>query len=218
MDVEYIKSTLLTNNLLQKSKKCKSITNSITLKMTREDVTSRRPSVHNSDAMARPRMPSAILLAIGGWSGGNPTNGIEAYDIRANSWRNVTDELEPPRAYHGSVFLDGYVYCIGGFDRFEHFNSVRRFDPTSRTWEEVAPMYCRRCYVSVTVLEGCIYAMGGFNGQVRLKSAEVYCPELNQWSYIAPMHEQRSDASCTSFQGKVGGCELSGVCGNFINI
>lgn len=154
--------------------------------------------------IARPRLPREILLAIGGWSGGDPTNGIEAYDVRANCWTNLTNPDERPRAYHGSVFLNGYVYCIGGFDRLEYFNSVRRFDMSTQTWHEAAPMYCRRCYVSVTVLNGCIYAMGGYDGNIRLNTAERYTPETNQWSFIASMHESRSDASCTTLNNKVG--------------
>uniref|UniRef100_A0AAX7VC71 BTB domain-containing protein n=1 Tax=Astatotilapia calliptera TaxID=8154 RepID=A0AAX7VC71_ASTCA len=154
--------------------------------------------------LARPRLPHSVLLAIGGWSDRNPTNAIEAYDYRAECWVNVTNNLEHPRAYHGAAFLNGYVYSIGGFDRVEHFNSVCRFDLTTRTWNEVAPMYCRRCYVSVTVLNGFIYAMGGYDGHVRLSSAERYQPETNQWSLIASMHEQRSDASCTTLHSRVG--------------
>lgn len=154
--------------------------------------------------LARPRLPNVILFAIGGWSGGDPTNGIEVYDVRADHWINVTNNLERPRAYHGAAFLNGYVYCIGGFDRVEHFNSVRRFDLSTHTWHEAAPMHYRRCYVSVTVLNGCIYAMGGYDGHARLSSAERYRPETNQWSLIAPMHEQRSDASCTTLYDKVG--------------
>ncbi|KAM3606146.1 uncharacterized protein V6R79_011464 [Siganus canaliculatus] len=150
------------------------------------------------NSLARPRLPNVILLAIGGWSGGDPTNGIEAYDFQTDYWLDVTDPLERPRAYHGTAFLDGYVYCVGGFDRLEHFNSVRRFDPSTRTWREVAPMYFRRCYVSVSVLDGCIYAMGGYNGQVRLDTAERYSPRTNQWSLIARMNEQRSDACSTT--------------------
>lgn len=156
------------------------------------------------DRLARPRLPNAILFAIGGWSGGDPTNGIEAYDVRADRWINVTNNLERPRAYHGAAFLNGYIYCVGGFDRVEHFNTVRRFDLSAHTWHEVATMHFRRCYVSVTVLNGCIYAMGGYDGQARLNSAERYRPETNQWSVIAPMHVQRSDASCTTFHDKVG--------------
>ncbi|KAM9309958.1 kelch-like protein 10 [Pholidichthys leucotaenia] len=157
----------------------------------------------------RPRLPNAILLAIGGWSDISPTNGIEAYDFQANHWREVTNPLERPCAYHGAVFLDGFVYCVGGFDRGECFNSVRRFDFGTRMWEEVAPMYSQRCYVSVTALNGCIYALGGYNSRIRLNTAECYRPKSNQWSFIAPMHEQRSDASCTTLHHRIY------ICGGF---
>ncbi|KAM4582551.1 kelch-like protein 10 [Fundulus diaphanus] len=161
------------------------------------------------NTICRPRLPASILLAIGGWSGCDPTIDIEAYDVRADCWMNVTNNFELPRAYHGSCFLNGYVYCIGGFNRVEYFNSVRQFDPVTGNWHEVASMYYQRCYVSVTVLNGCIYAMGGYDGHVRLSTAEYYRPEINQWSLIAPMHEQRSDASCTTLNNKIY------ICGGF---
>jgi len=39
--------------------------------------------------IARPRVPHEILFAIGGWSGGSPTNFIETYDTRADRWVKV---------------------------------------------------------------------------------------------------------------------------------
>lgn len=39
--------------------------------------------------IARPRVPHEILFAIGGWSGGSPTNYIETYDTRADRWVQV---------------------------------------------------------------------------------------------------------------------------------
>ncbi|XP_052386310.1 kelch-like protein 10 isoform X4 [Carassius gibelio] len=162
--------------------------------------------------LTRPRLPSEILLAIGGWSLSNPTNEIEAYDARADCWVNATQEDELPRAYHGSVVLNGFVYCLGGFDSNNYFSSVRRFNPITLTWQEVAPMYERRCYVSVAVLHGLIYAIGGFNGYRRLKTAERYDSNTNQWTMMAPMNERRSDASATSLQDKVY------ICGGFTGV
>ncbi|XP_039978414.1 kelch-like protein 10 [Xiphias gladius] len=205
---EYIMSNVMSNELVKKNTECLQMVHDAM--QTRCHIITNRPLVSGlCNPLARPRLPNAILLAIGGWSGGDPTNGIEVYDVRADRWINVTDNLERPRAYHGAAFLNGYVYCVGGFDRVEHFNSVRKFDMSTHSWHEVAPMYCRRCYVSVTVLNGCIYAMGGYDGHTRLSSAERYRPETNQWSLIAPMHEQRSDASCTTLHDKVY------ICGGF---
>ncbi|CAJ1083403.1 kelch-like protein 10 [Xyrichtys novacula] len=199
---EYIISCVMSNELVRNNAHCMQ-----ELRGLAQITESGPPDVFNPYSC--PRLPPAILLAIGGWSGGDPTNGIEAYDVRANHWHNFTDNSEHPRAYHGIAYLNGSVYCVGGFDRLEHFNSVRRLDLSTYTWHEVAPMYCRRCYVTVTVLDGWIYALGGFDGHTRLNTAERYRPETNQWSMIPPMNERRSDADCTTLNNKVY------ICGGF---
>ncbi|XP_039526395.1 kelch-like protein 10 [Pimephales promelas] len=162
--------------------------------------------------LTRPRLPSSILLAIGGWSDGNPTNVIEAYDVKADCWVRITQQDERPRAYLGTAVLDDFVYCIGGFDGVDYFNSVRKFNLITQTWQEVAPMYERRCYVSVAVLDGLIYAIGGFDGHQRLKTVERYDPNTNQWTMMRPMNERRSDASATSLQGRIY------ICGGFTGV
>ncbi|KAM6974292.1 kelch-like protein 10 [Tautogolabrus adspersus] len=204
MSLEYIRNHVMSNELVSNNLSCIEA-----IEAFYNNVTCRPWLSGPMNPFVRPRLPPAVLLALGGWSGGDPTNGIEAYDVRTDHWINVTNNLERPRAYHGTAFLNGYVYCVGGFDRVEHFNSVRRLDLSTHTWHEAAPMNNCRCYVSVTVLNGYIYALGGYNGHVRLNTAERYKPETNQWSLIASMNEQRSDASCTSLDNKVY------ICGGF---
>lgn len=206
MSPEYILDSITDNELVRASEECRPI-----LLRTMEamlDLRTRRFSDSIvCNPLARPRLPPAILLAVGGWSGGNPTNNIEAYDIRADSWVNVINNEEVPRAYHGTAFLNGSLYLVGGFDSVQQFSTMDRFDLTTRTWQEVAPMHSRRCYVSVTVVDGYIYAIGGYDGQDRLRTAERYQPSTNQWTLIAPMHDERSDASCTTLHGKVRGAK-----------
>ncbi|NXS58172.1 KLH10 protein, partial [Brachypteracias leptosomus] len=162
-----------------------------------------------TNPLGRPRLPHAIMWAIGGWSGETPTNAMETYDARADQWLNVTCEEVGPLAYHGTAYLKGFIYVIGGFDSMDCLSSVKRFDPLQRRWQEVAPMHSQRCYVSVTTLSSNIYAMGGFDGHLRLNTAERYDPETNQWTMISPMHEERSDASATTLNEKVY------ICGGF---
>ncbi|KAK1805458.1 hypothetical protein P4O66_019204, partial [Electrophorus voltai] len=189
------------NAVVKDSEDCKPFI--INALRTMNDLNMNGPS--NTDfrnPLARPRLPYTILLAIGGWSDGSPTNGDEAYDARADLWVNITQEEESPRAYHVAAYVNGLVYCVGGFDRIDYFSSV-------------APMHSQRCYISVAVLNGCIYAMGGFDGHVRLNTAERYDPVTNQWTRIAPMHERRSDASATTLHGKVLVDELFFVIGGY---
>ncbi|CAL1684216.1 unnamed protein product [Lasius platythorax] len=154
--------------------------------------------------IARPRVPHEILFAIGGWSGGSPTNYIETYDTRADRWIPI-EETDPtsPRAYHGLAVIGFNIYVIGGFDGVDYFNSCRCFNAVTKVWREVAPMNARRCYVSVAVLNDLVYAMGGYDGYHRQKTAERYDYKTNQWSLIAPMNVQRSDASATTLNDKI---------------
>lgn len=157
-------------------------------------------TLHN--LMLRPRIPHEILFTVGGWTNGSPTNCIETYDHKAHCWFPTKMAVDKnPRAYHGLAVLNGLLYTIGGFDGTDYFNSVRRFDPQTCEWCEVAPMYTARCYVSVAVLNGLIFAVGGFNGFDRLNTAERYDPTRNQWTLVSPMHKPRSDASLATFNG-----------------
>ncbi|XP_066591884.1 kelch-like protein 10 [Prorops nasuta] len=154
--------------------------------------------------IARPRVPHEIMFAIGGWSGGSPTNFMETYDTRADRWVEVR-EVDPsgPRAYHGTAVVGFDIYVIGGFDGLDYFNSCRRFNAVTKVWREVAPMNFKRCYVSVVVLNDLVYAIGGFDGHNRQSTAERYNYKTNQWSLVASMHFQRSDASATMLNDKI---------------
>ena len=201
MDTEYFRGRVKNHALVRGDGRCRPTVIEALRLMYDLDRDVRRPDFANP--LTRPRLPHAVLLAIGGWSGGAPTNSMESYDARTVRWVSVTDEQEVPRAYHGVVFLRGSLYCVGGFDGVQYFNSVRRFDLAARRWHQAAPMHAQRCYVSVAALGGCVYAMGGYDGHTRLSSLERYQPEENQWTPLAPMHEQRSDASATVLHDKV---------------
>ncbi|XP_056274326.1 kelch-like protein 10 [Pseudoliparis swirei] len=203
--LNYMRLKVLSNELVSTSTECLSMARGVLEAIGH--IRTSRPSLSNP--LLRRRLPNAVLLAIGGWSGGNPTNAIEAYDFRADYWVNKTNNCERPRTFHGTAVLNGSLYCIGGFDWAEYFNSVRRFDLRTRVWHEAASMCHCRCSVSVTALDGCIYAMGGFDGNSWLCTAERYRPEANQWSLIAPMQEHRSDASSTTLHNKLY------ICGGF---
>lgn len=203
MSPEYVKHNVADNELVMASEECRPII-LYTMKAML-DIHGRGFSDSAfCNPLTRPRLPSAILFAVAGWSGGIPINDIEAYDVRADCWVNVAEHKGTPKAYQGTAFLDGSLYCIGGFDNFHHFSSVDRLDLVTQTWQEVAPMHSKRCYVTVTVMDGYIYAIGGFDGLDRLQTAERYKHSTNQWTMIASMNEQRSDASSTHLCGKVG--------------
>lgn len=107
------------------------------------------------------------------------------------------------RSYHGTAVIDRKLYCIGGFNGTDYFNTCSCFNAEKKTWKEIAPMHIRRCYVSVASLNGFIYALGGYDGHSRQNTGERYDPKKNQWTMIAPMHLQRSDADACTLNGKI---------------
>ncbi|XP_053476799.1 kelch-like protein 10 isoform X3 [Ictalurus furcatus] len=203
IDQEYFLENIKTHPLVSSSLECQPI---ITRTMKTMFYINRVG--HNTgcpDPFARPRLPYSILFAISGFGGASPTNVVETYNSRMDSWMCISSREERARAFHGTVFLDGFVYVVGGVDIKESFNTASKFNPLDGTWNEVAPMHFRRCFVSVAMLDGYIYAMGGFDGEEWLNTAERYQPSTNQWSLIPSMHEVRSDASATTLLGKIGG-------------
>ncbi|XP_058448511.1 kelch-like protein 10 isoform X1 [Malaya genurostris] len=168
------------------------------------DIVNTKRSHIKTPSLALPRLPYDVIFTFGGWSEGLPQSIIETYDTRADRWVKIdADNRTEARAYYGAAVIGHMVYCIGGYDGVEHFNTCRRFDTVEKVWTEIAPMHCRRCYVSVVELDGQIYAMGGYDGHNRQNTAEVYNPRTNQWTMIAPMHHLRSDADACVMEGKI---------------
>ncbi|XP_048857678.1 kelch-like protein 10 isoform X4 [Brienomyrus brachyistius] len=200
MDPEYFMKIVKNNDLVKANAACRRIISDV-LKVI-YDLDDESPLSDFENPLIRPRLPSDVLLAVGGWNMGT-TNCIDAYDTRADRWVDITQEEQSNLAGHGMVYHDGFVYCIGGFDGQHLINTVRRYDPITRAWQQMAPMHWHRCNVSVVVLDGFIYAMGGHIGFRPLNKVERYNPVTNEWTQIEPMNERRSDASATTLNGKI---------------
>uniref|UniRef100_UPI00358FF260 kelch-like protein 10 n=1 Tax=Myxine glutinosa TaxID=7769 RepID=UPI00358FF260 len=206
LDPSYFMSTVKSHEYVENSMECRQVIISAI-----QGIYNLTPTEMTTE-MAHPRHPCSVLFAIGGWSGGSPTNVIACYDSRARIWVSITENMETPCAYHGTALFHGFIFIVGGFDGMEYFNTVRRFDPVGFIWNKVAPMHFRRCYVSIAVLNNYLYAIGGFDGFTRLNTAECYEHQTNQWTVIPSMQEQRSDASATALNGKIF------ICGGFNGI
>ncbi|XP_063993173.1 kelch-like protein 10 isoform X2 [Diachasmimorpha longicaudata] len=188
MSIQYISTKIVNWKLVQESKKCQKLL--------------RTTNAHLAESRSRPRIPYEIIFAIGGWTGGSPTNFMETYDVRADSWFVVNTDVAP-KAYHGLCTLNNLIYMVGGYAGHQYFNTLCCYDPIQKNWCERACMYHARCYVSVCTHGGKIYALGGSNGRERMNSAERYTPERNQWDIIPPMNTRRSDASAAVLKDKI---------------
>uniref|UniRef100_A0AC35UID3 BACK domain-containing protein n=1 Tax=Rhabditophanes sp. KR3021 TaxID=114890 RepID=A0AC35UID3_9BILA len=156
------------------------------------------------------RQPRDMMLLMGGWLNGYPTNKIEFYDERDGVWKSfVPTNLPLNLCYHGVASVDNKLYIVGGLDGINHLNSLYEFDTKTVKWKLLAPMTQRRIYLSVVYLDGFIYALGGHDGENRLASCEKYCIKSNNWIQMPDLSSKRSDGAATT----VG--SLIYVCGGF---
>ncbi|XP_035018043.1 kelch-like protein 10 [Hippoglossus stenolepis] len=202
--IEYIENNVMTNQLVNLNPECQEIVNhsfQIMSSLTKHKHKPLKSCL--SDTPARPRLPNSVICVSGGKKQRYASCDIEVYDHLVDRWIYIRDKLKDPRADHGTVFLDGCVYFVGGYNLMENLNSMVRLDLSRHIWQEMMHMYHRRRHLSVTILNGFIYALGGFNGYVCLDTAERYCPETNKWMVIAPMIEGRRSASCATLDGKI---------------
>ena len=90
------------------------------------------------------------------------------------------------------------LYAVGGHDGASYLEMVECYDPTSNSWEGLAPMSTKRESPAAAVLDGKLYAVGGHDGASELKTVERYDPTGNSWEAVAPMCTKR-----ILFQGAV---------------
>ncbi|XP_035018046.1 kelch-like protein 10 [Hippoglossus stenolepis] len=202
--IEYIENNVMTNQLVKLNPECHEIVNNSFKIMS--SLTKHIPKPLKlclSNTPARPRLPNSVIWVSGGQKESYASCDIEVYDHLVDRWICIRDKLKDPRAHHGTVFLDGYVYFVGGSQLMVNLDSMVRLDLKTHTWQEMMYMHYRRCHLSVTILNGFIYALGGFDDYFGLNTAERYCPETNQWTLIAPMIEGRRSASCATLDGKI---------------
>lgn len=90
-----------------------------------------------------------LVVAVGGWAGPMPSEAVETYDVRANSWTRIDSKILPvitgtqtteqlwnerelgtfARAYHACVMLHDKMYQLGtrrAHTTYTHLRRLRR--------------------------------------------------------------------------------------------
>ncbi|XP_048850823.1 kelch-like protein 10 [Brienomyrus brachyistius] len=112
MNEEYLMRNVINNDLVKASKECRRIVSDALKPVYDLDITG-PPRSDFENPLTRPRLPSEILLAIGGWTE-NPASQITAYDTRADPWADMTLEHETPCPTMGqSIYMDLFI-SLGG--------------------------------------------------------------------------------------------------------
>ena len=84
---------------------------------------------------------------------------VECFDYVTERWSPVTS-MSRPRSAAGVTYFGDRIYCFGGHDGLNIFDSGEYYDAQSQQWTMVAPMLNKRCRLGVATLGGKIYVAG----------------------------------------------------------
>ncbi|XP_071979120.1 kelch-like protein 4 [Engystomops pustulosus] len=142
------------------------------------------------------------LYAVGGMDATKGATTIEKYDLRTNSWVQVST-MNGRRLQFGVAVIDNKLYVVGGRDGLKTSNTVECFNPITRVWTIMPPMSTHRHGLGVAVLEGPMYAVGGHDGWSYLNTVERWDPQARQWNYVASMSTPRSTVGVAALNNKL---------------
>lgn len=142
------------------------------------------------------------LYAVGGMDATKGATTIEKYDLRTNSWIQVST-MNGRRLQFGVAVIDNKLYVVGGRDGLKTSNTVECFNPVNRVWTIMPPMSTHRHGLGVAVLEGPMYAVGGHDGWSYLNTVERWDPQARQWNYVASMSTPRSTVGVAALNNKL---------------
>ncbi|XP_077142614.1 kelch-like protein 4 isoform X2 [Ranitomeya variabilis] len=141
------------------------------------------------------------LYAVGGMDATKGATTIEKYDLRTNSWIQVST-MNGRRLQFGVAVIDNKLYVVGGRDGLKTSNTVESFNPINKVWTIMPPMSTHRHGLGVAVLEGPMYAVGGHDGWSYLNTVERWDPQARQWNYVASMSTPRSTVGVAALNNK----------------
>lgn len=111
----------------------------------------------------------------------------QSYDFSSKEIADFAGMPHPVK-YHGSVAHDGKLYVVGGSKPGpEYLDNVQRYDPSTDTWTQLAPLPTKR-HTDAVVYNDKIYAVGGYNHNVGdYGYIDVYGIDSDTWENSIPM-------------------------------
>lgn len=148
-----------------------------------------------------------IYIAGGRTMDGTPSNVLEAYSPRTDSWER---RAPLPAALAGAALaaFEGRLYLFGGWDGQKDSAHVYSYDPEKDAWQPMTGLPSVRSYASAVVAENKILVVGGLQGQHVLDETWAYYPQRDQagetpWEAKAALPAPRFAAGSAALAGQV---------------
>ncbi len=145
------------------------------------------------------------IYVIGGFnSEGKPTDIVEAYNTKNDTWMTNVKSLPIPLHHAASAVSDqGKIYVAGGyFGEWEASDKLFIYDPTDNDWIEGNPMPTARGSPNANFVNGTLYVIGGDNNDP-VNTNESYDPKNNLWMSKSPMPTSRHHAASATVNNSI---------------
>ena len=129
-------------------------------------------------------MVDGKIYAIGGWSDGNFSNAVVAYDLIIDNWEKKAD-IPTARAEAVTEQVNGKIYVMGGHNQHSGkcLSIVEEYDPKTNTWTRKNDMPVARTFATSCVINDKIYVFGGASELVANLPlpVDIYDPFTDNW-------------------------------------
>jgi len=132
------------------------------------------------------------------FGGNDSASKAEAYDVDADSWKELAP-LPSPRMHinYSAAVCNDKIYLIGGLEKKGGIyydtdsNKNEMYDPLNNTWTEKAPLPSPRQTAAIIAFGGKIYVISGKVKYDDRNDVFVYDPKNDSWQTRTPMPETR---------------------------
>jgi DNA-binding CsgD family transcriptional regulator len=116
-----------------------------------------------------------IYVPGGKMAAGEPTDILEVYDPRQNSWSSAA-RLPVALSNYALASFEGNLYLFGGWDGRNAVSSIFQYDPDQDQWKKRSDLPAALMDAAAVPIENKILVIGGFSGQVASPHVQAYIP------------------------------------------
>ena len=122
-----------------------------------------------------------LALITGG--GERPCRAVSSLNLRDFTCTELS-EMHTARNYHSSVFVQGQVLVLGGFNQIIQ-HSCEAYSPSDDQWTDVSPLNIARGAMGACLHEDAVYSIGGWDGHQEVRSIERLIQLNSHWELLS---------------------------------
>ncbi|KAJ8039942.1 Actin-binding protein IPP [Holothuria leucospilota] len=148
----------------------------------------------------------------GRWHDVRPLADVFRFDSFNRMWTPYPN-IQYPRSGLSAVFVQGFLYTIGGENELLLYDNVEVLDPLEMKWTNGPSLPRPLSGHKACVLDGFIYVFGGYVGSEVTDSVIRLDPEEGKWKQVGCMPSKKTNFALTEVEGLVyiaGGSSDSG--------